>query len=77
VLSSGRNTRGCRRSATRPSRKAEIDQELDAIESELAAIAAYEQAKGGKPREPRSGPQASAPLPREQGEVRGAKRWWI
>jgi hypothetical protein len=30
-------------------KKADIDRELEAVEGELAAIAAYEQAKGAKP----------------------------
>jgi hypothetical protein len=55
-------------------KKAEIDGELEAIERELAAIAAYEQARGGKPARAAkraAGKRATAPRAR-RGEKRRA-----
>jgi hypothetical protein len=57
--------------------KREIDQELDAIQRELNAIAAYEQAKGGKPgraakRAPAKRPAKRAAPRARRGEKRQA-----
>jgi hypothetical protein len=52
-------------------KQADVDRELQGIESELAAIAAYEQAKGGKPGKRTPAKRTAAPRAR-RGEKRQA-----
>lgn len=52
-------------------KKAEIDSQLKSIERELAAISAYQRAKGEKPRRPRKAAAARRPRAR-RGEKRQA-----
>jgi hypothetical protein len=58
-------------------KQADVDRELQEIESELAAIAAYEQAKGGKPGRAGSVHRPSEPLPRGHEGARSAKPSWV
>jgi hypothetical protein len=70
IRNEGKRLRKARDKAVQ--KKRDIDQELEAIERELAAIEAYEKAKGVKPA--RAAKRGKAEQPAQRRAPRGAKR---